>query len=917
MKSMNNTMKSINNTSKTDILSSKRLPGIHSSSSRRHIKKDPYDRSGTEPETEDDPLAYSDASNSDFLESSNWLEEFQSDGNIELMVEDPSSLLGEEEQQSKKAANGSNPFLKEDIQELVVQAEKLVQSSPPEVEKKRSSAFSNEYRRFRRSRRSLSTLMPPVGDGCEASGEATTSDSDLSEAEIVEIIDSHCSSSSTGGSSAEESSCFSSSLSSSHDQTLISGSTNALDAVSSIPHLSSRKYRRRSGAPLSASESHLVYSFKKSVSLHNSASKSRSVASFYGSNGSFGGVVKRRKGSSGGAGLSHKKFALPCMPPAGGRRGSLEGSRHDESGSLDNGCTPPRGDDCNRESGGNGGEAPKAIEDGGKKSLQISPRSNESEEDFWDQEHYLSEHNYDEAIDEDTAYRVLNFGDDYSVYINSMSDGLSSSLQQTSANGGSSSYHAGGSSGATQAPKQQRRKTRRNPQWREDRKDSMSESEVEDVKRVLNTSKDKFQDVSATFEAYLGTQPENVLLEDYFNLKKTCQENMSCLALLMEPIFNESDSATLKKKGRELKGLLQKWDGLLRGIIARIQLTRSLSDLEDGMCRLEGSLGEVQSSVTSGSHDKISSAQELKERIAGYKESKESLRELKAELFKANLGVHNFLAELVLSRKESPGGLPASSPGSPGSTDGGLRELCEDRLSERLKERMLKLYALWEDVFHLTNSRSLECESTLAKLTELEEESRKLLGYNNVPSNKQIPGYYSSSSKPRNDEDEDSGISGSSTESELAQKERLLSRIRSLARELEQSLSPECGLLKEISHNLEVVVDSTASVAGRLSSSSNNVDDEGRGCDGEEDMMTSRIGSSGIASPESGGRMQETRLRSNRRWRSRVLRTAVPMQIGLLLMMFLSWAMEPTCCDSSNTFFLAPQLRYVNGPPPI
>ncbi|QQP31575.1 Hypothetical protein FKW44_025215, partial [Caligus rogercresseyi] len=86
------------------------------------------------------------------------------------------------------------------------------------------------------------------------------------------------------------------------------------------------------------------------------------------------------------------------------------------------------------------------------------------------------------------------------------------------------------------------------------------------------------------------------------------------------------------------------------------------------------------------------------------------------------------------------------------------------------------------------------------------------------------------------------------------------SRIRSLARELEQSLSPECGLLKEISHNLEVVVDSTASVAGRLSSSSSNNNDEGRGCDGEEDMMTSRIGSSGIASPESGGRMQETRL---------------------------------------------------------
>jgi hypothetical protein len=29
------------------------------------------------------------------------------------------------------------------------------------------------------------------------------------------------------------------------------------------------------------------------------------------------------------------------------------------------------------------------------------------------QEKYLSEHNYDEAIDEDSTLKLLNFGDDY------------------------------------------------------------------------------------------------------------------------------------------------------------------------------------------------------------------------------------------------------------------------------------------------------------------------------------------------------------------------------------------------------------------------------------------------------------------------------------------------------------------------
>lgn len=42
------------------------------------------------------------------------------------------------------------------------------------------------------------------------------------------------------------------------------------------------------------------------------------------------------------------------------------------------------------------------------------------------QEKYLSEHHYDEQVDEDAALRILNFGDDYRNYIDSLSDGLSS-----------------------------------------------------------------------------------------------------------------------------------------------------------------------------------------------------------------------------------------------------------------------------------------------------------------------------------------------------------------------------------------------------------------------------------------------------------------------------------------------------------
>ena len=38
------------------------------------------------------------------------------------------------------------------------------------------------------------------------------------------------------------------------------------------------------------------------------------------------------------------------------------------------------------------------------------------------QERYLSEYNYDEELDEDRAKRLLNFGDDYRAFIDSLSE---------------------------------------------------------------------------------------------------------------------------------------------------------------------------------------------------------------------------------------------------------------------------------------------------------------------------------------------------------------------------------------------------------------------------------------------------------------------------------------------------------------
>jgi len=51
--------------------------------------------------------------------------------------------------------------------------------------------------------------------------------------------------------------------------------------------------------------------------------------------------------------------------------------------------------------------------------------------------------------------------------------------------------------------------------------------------------------------------------------------------------------------------------------------------------------------------------------------------------------------------------------------------------------------------------------------------------------------------------------------------------------------------------------------------------------------------------------------------RRRVLKMAVFIHLLLVSVVFLAWLAEPACCDSYTPLSFGPQLRYVNGPPPI
>ncbi|XP_076321838.1 uncharacterized protein LOC143231114 isoform X2 [Tachypleus tridentatus] len=74
-------------------------------------------------------------------------------------------------------------------------------------------------------------------------------------------------------------------------------------------------------------------------------------------------------------------------------------------------------------------------------------------------------------------------------------------------------------------------------------------------------------------------------------------------------------------------------------------------------------------------------------------------------------------------------------------------------------------------------------------------------------------------------------------------------------------------------------------------------------------------------SPDPSNRKLELPCKPNQKvqlWQ-RIVRFAVPIQVTLVLLSCLGSLLEPHCCDIMNNFSssLTPQLRYINGPPPV
>ncbi|XP_026480521.1 uncharacterized protein LOC113386977 [Ctenocephalides felis] len=207
----------------------------------------------------------------------------------------------------------------------------------------------------------------------------------------------------------------------------------------------------------------------------------------------------------------------------------------------------------------------------------------------------------------------------------------------------------------------------------------------------------------------------------------------------------------------------------------------------------------------------------------------------------------------------------------------------------------------------------------------------------------------------------DSGISDGGSDWGFSERERRLGALRRLHRQLELALAPGSAALLAITKRMEQAESELRSLQQACRELVARTAVQGETVHRITADMNMRRGSNGSSNASSQGRSPNGGKRKTKRrqaqsvtvpavtilsepakgdlctaggpdddpgssptparpgWAKRVARAALPLQLALVAVFCAACLLEPHCCDSMNTWTmsLAPQLRYVRGPPPV
>lgn len=508
--------------------------------------------------------------------------------------------------------------------------------------------------------------------------------------------------------------------------------------------------------------------------------------------------------------------------------------------------------------------------------------------DLWDEENYLSEHNYDEPLDDDKARRLLSFGDDYRNFMSSMS-GSQTSLNDT----------------LTKNSKRCRKRSKKKQVVSELSNDSQSDNELEEVCNVIADSHKKLKNVEKlATEFFVDGFIKKENLKEYHGLVQTCTEYLKHLIHLLQSVELD-DSFVSKKKSREIRILVSCWENLLRKIKENIELTSVYEKLGNDISSFRHDLVSVmQQRNTSSMSNK---SEDLAEKLKQHKDTMEQLSNFKTRLFGLNLGVHNFLATLSCSQ---------------------MVDENQVNLAIRLKEEVVEMYGLWDKAHHQNTQDINSAEEAMRKYNHFQEELQQLKRMldQDVHLIKKNCGRKPRRKSGKHSSSADSGISDSSggfSDADIPQREQHLIQLRILAKELEQEFSPGSPALEVISETLETTSSQLEDLqntyqkykkAQRMKKRQDQLKKEKRHEQLETEKKQNQLDET-IDSEEVKEEFEKEYWSFFRKFK--VGKVAAMMSCGFVCLVFMSWMSQPDCCEAINNLSFTTQFRYVNGPPPI
>lgn len=461
---------------------------------------------------------------------------------------------------------------------------------------------------------------------------------------------------------------------------------------------------------------------------------------------------------------------------------------------------------------------------------------------------------------------ILNFGDDYRQFINSLSD--SSVTSKTAIKS-----------------KKIKRKTRKREMRDEFPYESQSEVEFEEAFKLLSDSQRQIHNVELCAHEYFSqgfVKKENS--KEYDDILEKCSVNVNILFNLLESVA-KGDSFVSQKKCRETRLLISRWENILQKVSDSVNNSKVYEELKDETKYLKEQMVDLNSSTACTTT--LDGNEDLDTRMRNIKKDMVKLTQQKAKLFQLNISVHNFLAELGTSSLVDENHL---------------------NLAEELKEEVVNLYSLWDICHHQTAGSLSQTEEAIKKLHEFEHELlelRSALQTDSFLLKQRNRKKCITQSVKNQGSSGDSGISDGScgilSDYDLPEKHQRFSKLKLMAKSLEETLSPKAPALLMISKTLEAT--------------SNELNDLQKNYMSYKTNKKKKKAKLNLGLKTDREKFRPKVTSSSRR--RRFAKITMTIQLLLMMVLFLTWLCQPRCCDSFSAISFSPQLKYVNGPPPI